>query len=639
MLNKSIAYRLSIYISLAVISVFIAFIIINFLFNYDIIKENIQYKADNSSIEVNTEIKKYVVTTQEISKNISEQVIFYESKDGIRSFVSQLLENYPFINAIHINIDKVIDLSHHNFYAYRHNDSTYFYQANEPIVTCMDKNKNYIELIENPDVVWSEPIVCERNNQIVSSYYSPIEIKNSDGTLKLVGKVICELSLEKINENINKIKVGKGGYSILISRKGTYIAHPRKDFILQRTVYDIPKNVLDLNENEINQILMGNSNAITVAYPEVLDYQKSWVRFSKMPETGWLVVVVVPYSELLEPLYLPILKMLFFSVLGILVVYILITYISNRQIQPLSSLTSQLKRLSDISGEVYGGQDSMNEIQQVSDSLNQIKSWYEKNKLKVVQDKKLNKLKYDDIFEAAEIQQSLIKSDYPACPSIDEIDLYASYKPARIVSGDLFDYFFRDEKHLVFTMGDVSGKGVPAAFFMSMAQTIIKSVASNLDFKKSYNIVEEINDQLYSSNVHQFFLTLFLGIINIKTGKMTYCNAAHTTSYVLKADGRLDELTDSHGLPLGIYRDKGYQQSKYQLEKGDSIIVYTDGVTELHDENNLQYGDFRLKENLKSLVGQKPKEMIRRLEKSLKLFIGDKDQSDDISILIIQYLG
>ncbi|WP_340115129.1 SpoIIE family protein phosphatase [Maribellus mangrovi] len=639
MLNKSIAYRLSIYISLAVISVFIAFIIINFLFNYDIIKENIEYKADNSSIEVNTEIKKYVITTQEISKNISEQVIFYESKDGVRPFISQLLENYPFINAIHINIDTVVDLSHHNFYAYFQNDSAYFYQDNEPIVTCVDKNKNFVELIENPEVVWSEPIVCERNNQIVCSYYSPVKIRNSEGKEKEVGEVICELSMEQINEEINKIKVGKSGYSILISRKGTYLAHPREDFILTRTVYDIPKNVLDVDDNEINQILMGTSNSVTVAYPEVLDYQKSWVRFSTMPETGWLVVVVVPYSELLEPLYLPILKMLFFSVLGILVVYILITYISNRQIQPLSSITSQLKRFSDISGETYAGRDSMNEIQQVSDSLNQIKSWYRKYKINAAQDKKLFQLKNDDIFEAAEIQQSLIKSEYPACPNIDEIDLHATYKPARIVSGDLFDYFFRDENHLVFTMGDVSGKGVPAAFFMSMAQTIIKSVASNLDFKKSYNIVEEINDQLYSSNVHQFFLTLFLGIIDIKTGKLTYCNAAHTISYVLKADGRLDELADSHGLPLGIYRDKGYNQSKYQLEKGDSIIIYTDGVTELHDENNLQYGDYRLKENLKSLVRQKPKEMVRRLERSLKLFIGNKDQSDDISILVIQYLG
>ena len=639
MLNKSIAYRLSIYISLAVISVFIAFIIINFLFNLSLIKENIQFKADNTSIEVNSVVKKYVVTTQEVAKNIADQIIFYEKEDAIRPYLDKVLEKYPYINSIHIRLDSTIDVSHHNLFTFRESDSTYFYESNKPIVTCVDHNPNYIELVQNPDVIWSEPIVCERNEHVVASYYAPIVQSGPDDKNEVVGSVICELSLLHINEAVNKIKVGNSGYSILLSRKGIYISHPRKDFIMNRDAYHLPKNVIDLDPDEINEILLGNSATGIIAYPEVLDYQKSWLSFSRIPETGWLIVMVVPYAELFEPLYLPILKMLFFSVLGILVVYILITYISNKQIQPLSSLTSQLKRFSDISGEAYAGDASLNEIQQVSDSLNLIKSWYEKNKLKVSQDAKLDKIRYDDILEAAEIQQSLIKTEYPACPNVKEIDLYASYKPARIVSGDLFDYFFRDEKQLVFTMGDVSGKGVPAAFFMSMSQTIIKSIGANPEFKKSSGIVEEINEQLYSNNVHQFFLTLFLGIINVETGKLSYCNAAHTTSYILKSDGSLDELKEAHGLPLGIYRERGYRESKYNLEKGDSIIVYTDGVTELLDENNLQYGEYRLKENLKSLTGLKPKEMIRRLEKSLKQFIGDADQSDDISILIIQYKG
>ena len=180
---------------------------------------------------------------------------------------------------------------------------------------------------------------------------------------------------------------------------------------------------------------------------------------------------------------------------------------------------------------------------------------------------------------------------------------------------------------------------MPAAFFMSVAQTIIKTVAANLTFKKSSQIVREVNEQLYSNNTHQFFLTLFLGILNIKTGKLKYCNAAHTNAYILKEDGRIEVLNDTHGLPLGVYREKGYQENFYQLDKGDSIIVYTDGVPELQDENNLQYGTFRLEENLKSLTGLKPREIVRRLEKSLKQFIGDADQSDDICILVIKYYG
>ena len=638
MLNKSIAYRLSIYISLAVISVFIAFIIISFLFNFGIIKENIEYKAKNTSIEVNSRVRQYVVTTQEVTDNISGQIIFYDKKNAVRPYVQNILKKYPFINAIHINLDSVVDVNYHNFYAFSQADSVHVIEKNEPFVTCVNEDSVFQHMLNTPNVFWSDPIVCSRNKHIVVSYFAPV-YETVDGEKKRVGEVICELSLLELNESLNKMKVGEDGYSVLLSRNGLYLTHPRKEWIMKRNVYNLPKDVVNIDKSRLSDLLSGQATGMVIARPEQLNYQKSWVSVSRIEETGWVVLMVVPYSELFEPLYLPLLKMLFFAVLGILVVYILITYISNRQIQPLSSLTSQLKRFSDISGEAYEGDDSLNEIKQVSESLDLIKTWYEKNKLNTKNNEKLDRIKHDDIFQAAEIQQSLIKSEYPAFPDIKAVDLYSSYKPARIVSGDLFDYFFRDEKRLVFTNGDVSGKGVPAAFFMSVAQTIIKTVAANLNFKKSSAIVREVNEQLYSNNVHQFFLTLFLGILNIKNGKLKYCNAAHTTAYVLKADGKLDRLADSHGLPLGLYREKDYEEGVYQLEEGDSIIVYTDGVTELQDENNMQYGTYRLEENLKSLSGLKPKEMVRRLEKSLKQFIGDTDQIDDITILILKYYG
>ena len=639
MLNKSIAYRLSIYISLAVISVFVAFIGISFLFNYNIIKENIQYKTERSSIEVVSTVKRYVVTTQEITENIADQILFYRKEDVVRDYIGNILLKYPFINAVHINLDSLGDGGDHYFYSFVANDSVFFYSQNQRFETCTSQSENFLKMLDDPDFYWSEPIVCDRNNTIVVSYYTPVFFINPEGEKTRLGEVICEMSLLDLNASINTIKVGKNGYPVLISKDGIYLTHPRKAWVLKRNVYELPKAVVDLDSEQVSSFLSGQVEGMITARPEQLNYQKSWVSVLRIQETGWGVLVVVPYAELFEPLYLPLLKMLFFAVLGILVVYILITYISNRQIQPLSSLTSQLKRFSSISGESYAGEDSMNEIQQISESLNLMKAWYEKNRMKMLKDKKLHKLKNDDIFQAAEIQHSLIRSEYPALSDTPELDLSASYKPARIVSGDLFDYFFRDEKRLVFTNGDVSGKGVPAALFMSVAQTVIKAEAANLEFTKSSRIVREVNDHLYSNNLHQFFLTLFLGILNVKTGKLRYCNAAHTTPYVLKADGSLVHLADSHGLPLGLYRDKDYQESVYYLDPGDSVIVYTDGVSELQDENNVQYGNFRLEENLKSMAGLNPKEMTRRLEKSLKQFIGSADQSDDICILILKYHG
>jgi sigma-B regulation protein RsbU (phosphoserine phosphatase) len=324
--------------------------------------------------------------------------------------------------------------------------------------------------------------------------------------------------------------------------------------------------------------------------------------------------------------------MLFFSVLGILVIYLLITYITNKQIEPLTSITSQLKKFSSAGSEITG--NSENEIRQVSDSLNILKAWQEKQRLSQDEQQKQSKKRSRDIKQAAEIQQSFIRTDFPAFPERKDVDLYACYRPAKGVSGDLYDYFFIDDEHLVFTIGDVSGKGIPAAFFMSVAQTIIKSCATKISAKE---IVMAANTELYTNNQHQFFLTLFLGVLNVKTGSLLYCNAAHTAPYILKSDGSITELAQSHGLPLGLYSDKMYEEAEIQIQKGDIIVLYTDGVNELQDENGIQYGAGRLEENLRNLVGLNPQEVVFKVEKSLDVFLGETKQIDDISILVLSY--
>lgn len=636
MINKSLAYRLSIYISLAVIAVFIVFIGIFIVFNVQIITENIHNKALNTSTEIKSNANQYLKVTEEVTENISNQVIFYDQHNSVQLFLEQLILRYPFISAIYINLDSTVEVEYHNFLCSNVGDSIVFRRQNTPIETCISTQPEFQKLISQKLRNWSKPLVCDESNNIVVPYYAPIELINGNNETRYVGEVVCNLSLKKLDHSVSQIKIGKNGYAFLISKDGTYISHPNKDWILERTIFDLSKKVLNLDDEAYQKFLSNPQSGSIIAWPEILNYKKSWVYYTQL-DNGWTLNIVIPFNEMYEPLFLPILKMLFFSVLGILVIYILITYITNRQIQPLSELTSQLKHLSSLSGEKYIGEETMNEVKHVSQSINLLKNWYEKNKIKVSRDEKLNKLKENDMYQAAEIQQSLIKFDYPAFPENPELDLFTSYKPARVVSGDLFDYFFTDEEHILISIGDVSGKGVSAAFFMSVAQTIIKSVSVDTKTEQCSLLVERINDELYSNNIHQFFLTLFLGILNIRTGVLTYCNAAHTASFILKTDGSIDTLTDAHGLPLGLYRGKGYEQGHYKMTKGDSLILYTDGVTELENENGEHYGQLRFKENLLSLNGLSPKEMIYRIEASLQQFLGTATQNDDICILIFKY--
>jgi sigma-B regulation protein RsbU (phosphoserine phosphatase) len=325
--------------------------------------------------------------------------------------------------------------------------------------------------------------------------------------------------------------------------------------------------------------------------------------------------------------------MLFFSVLGILIIYFVITFITNKLVEPLSTVTTQLKEFSNLSGNEISG-ETMNEVKLVSESLGYLQTWYEKYKINQSQEKKRSSRQMQDLMQASEIQRSLIKTEFPALPKKKEIDLFAIYKPANIVSGDLFDYFLLDDENLVFTMGDVSGKGIPAAIFMSVSQTIIKSSAT---VKTAKNIVNKANKELFTNNFHQFFLTLFLGVLNLKTGILNYCNAAHTSTILLKNNGETEELGQSHGLPLGLYPDKEYSDSKIKIEKGDTLILFTDGITELQDHQQNMFGIERFKETVRKCSHYPLPEMADKIQQSLEEFRGEVKQIDDISLLILRY--
>lgn len=633
MLNKSIAYRLSIYISLAVISVFIVFIVIYFLFNRQLIEENVENKAITISSEITGEVNQYVVSVREITSNISEQIIYYSKQNQAEHFLTSLVNKYSYINAIHVNIDStVFDVDYRNYYCYRVEDSIRLAKSNSPFENCLKQEPSSAPLVAKQIPGWTEPFLCKKNNKVVVAMYFPIIQKSSIGKDEVIGEVFCELSLIEVNNSVNKVKVGDNGFAFIVSRSGVYITHPIKEWILNKNIFNLSKSVFDVEKFDVAAIQSGRQSGTLVAYPELYDYKKSWVYYAPVTENGWILLFVLPFNELYEPLYLPILQMLFFSVLGILVIYLLVTYITNKQIQPLSSVTQQLKMFSRIAGNLKD--DSENEVAQLSQSLNLMRTWFEKYKVTRSMEDQKREIRERDIDQASEIQRSFIKTEFPAFPDRNDIDLHAIYKPASGVSGDLFDYFFVNEKQLIFTIGDVSGKGIPAAFFMSVAQTIIKSNANKETPRK---IVEAANTDLFTNNQHQFFLTLFLGVLNVETGMLTYCNAAHTASYILKEDGTLIDLDQAHGLPLGLYHDKKYAEAKIQLEKGDCVVLYTDGVTELNDANRLQYGNERLEQNLKIMGGLSAAEIVMKIEKSLKQFRGESKQSDDISILILKY--
>ena len=636
MLNKSIAYRLSIYISIAVIGVFLAFIVFAYYFNSGILKDNITNKATTLGTQVLMLAEKQLISTKEINSNIAEQAFYFAQHDDVNLFIKKLISKYAFLNAIHINFDSIVtDIKYRNYYFFRDKDSIFIQKGNQFMYHCEHERSIFSDVISSGKPTWTESFICKKNNKQVVSYYSPIQIQGMGNEIVTIGSVISELSLLQLNDTIKNLIVktnSQFNYAFIVAQDGTYLTHPNNEYILQRNLYSLSNKVSSMDSLGVFNMLNSGKPGTTIAYPEYLNYRKSWVYYTPIKETNWTLMFVVPYDELFVPLYLLVLRMLFFAVLGILVIFFIITYISNKMIQPLSNVTSQLKKFSSTTGELE--LNTRNEVELVSKSLDFLKSWYEKFEIEHRQEEILSSQRTQDLLEASEIQMSLINTDFSVFKERKDIDLFALYKPARIVSGDLYDFMFLDKDTLFFTIGDVSGKGLSAAFLMSVAQTILKN---NAKLKMPGLIVEKANNELYTVNQHQFFLTLFCGVINLKTGILEYCNAAHTSALILQTNGEINELEQAHGMPLGLYPNKSYGNSKYKLKSGDSIVLYSDGVTEQQDVNNNRFSIEVFYSVLYKIADQKPKELINEVDINLELFRGEVKQTDDITMMVLKY--
>jgi len=236
-----------------------------------------------------------------------------------------------------------------------------------------------------------------------------------------------------------------------------------------------------------------------------------------------------------------------------------------------------------------------------------------------------------------DIQMSMLPRRFPAFPDRDDFVVYATVEPAREVGGDLYDFFLIDEHHLCFLVGDVSDKGVPAALFMAVTKTAIKSQA--LSDADTASILTHVNDELAESNESSMFVTLFVAILDTRTGKMTYTNAGHNPPYIKKADGSVITVDARHGPVAGAIEGIAFGSSELTLEPGDTAILYTDGVTEAMNVDYEQFTDPALEQLVEAATFDTPAEVLAEINEAVASHRGDAEQSDDITALAMSYWG
>lgn len=243
-----------------------------------------------------------------------------------------------------------------------------------------------------------------------------------------------------------------------------------------------------------------------------------------------------------------------------------------------------------------------------------------------------------ELSAARDIQVGMLPRTFPPFPQRRDIDVYALLESAKHVGGDLYDYVLVDRDRLFFVVGDVSGKGVPAALFMAMTTTLFKATA--LSGQPPGEVMARVNAELARDNAAEMFVTAFCGVLDLRTGEVVYSDGGHEAPFVRRADGRVERLPKLKGMALGVLEDAPFETGAFRLAPGDALVLFTDGVSEAANADDALFTTGRIETALAQARPEpKARDLAEGLAEDVRVFVGATPQSDDIAILVVRYEG
>lgn len=352
----------------------------------------------------------------------------------------------------------------------------------------------------------------------------------------------------------------------------------------------------------------------------------------KDPYSGWIISVHQSYNSLFQPFFL------FFRTSGLLLMLViglgifLLTTTNKKRNRNLDAILARIYSSSSIQVKPKPNEDDESIIIRAIELMqNQLKH-YAAN----IERNSQERLKLENEMRLAKkLQKNIMPSNRLTVDNESRFEIYSISESAYDIGGDLHDYFMVDKNRLLFTVGDVSGKGIPAALFMIFAHTLLRSVGqSQLPVNE---IVNAMNNRLIEDNISDLFVTLFVGILDLNTGELNYCNAAHCFPVLVSSQGVIEDLVQSHGIPVGLYSNRNYSQSSIKLNHNDTLILYSDGLIEAKDENGMTYSEDVLKYNLVGTWFDSPEGTVNKVLDSLNSFRGNKRAEDDLTIMALKF--
>lgn len=451
--------------------------------------------------------------------------------------------------------------------------------------------------------------VFERNGRKVAVYSIDLNLD------WLVNTIISEENkikkLESVENESDSIDEDNALFIQILDSKGRKIAGS-EDFD-EKTL----QNILKKDSIEFEKIKMKGTTY--------------FISSKRIANTGWTLVVAQHIDFVFLYGYALGIIVIFFMIVGCIVMFFYTRHSIRRATKPLGFLSDSAQEVAkgnfDTELPTFKYQDEIARLRDSFGTMQQsLKGYVEELKestaLKASIESELN--------VAHGIQMSMLPKTFPPFPNRDDIEVYAIQNPAKAVGGDLYDFFIRDEK-LFFCIGDVSGKGVPASLVMAVTRTLFRNVAAHT--AKPGHIVETMNMSICEGNEENMFVTLFIGVLDLSTGLLRYCNAGHEAPYV---QGVL--LPCNPNLPIGVMPEWNYIEQEVMIASNTTIFLYTDGLTEAENVVYEQFGESRTTSVIHATKNS-PQELIDAMADAVHQFIGETEQSDDLTMLAIKYMN
>ncbi len=660
--NRKLSGRLTLWVMLTTLAVFGITTYLTYTVVEDAVlkssEENAMSRMEIANQHINGVLK--VVETA-VENTVPEVEWLLNQPDQLYRVTRELLERNPTIIGSAIAFEPNYFPSkgeHFSPYAYKGIDSIYTKQLGST-----EYEYHYMDWYQIPKLLnksyWSEPYYDQGGGeQMMTTFSRPLydkdgkmyAIMTADVSLTWLTDLMrhndidfnMRLMIDNEEDTVNLDKQDltddfftSHAYSFIIGRGSTYITHPDHSRILNDTYFTYSLETADTLDDQVGYDMLAGESGMFEINRDNVSYT---MIYKPIERTDWSMATVIPSKILNERAKIIGAIIIMFMLVGMLILFFVCRSTMKRLTKPLLRFTKAADAIAN--GEL----NTSLPVIKTKDEMMHLRTSFESMQRSLIQQmdeiKNINEQKgriEGELKVAREIQMAMLPKTFPPYPDRNEMDIYGELAPAKEVGGDLYDFFLRDEK-LYFCIGDVSGKGVPASLLMAVTRSLFRNIAAHESSPSQ--IVSQINDAMADTNETMMFVTLFIGVLDLPTGRFRYCNAGHCAPLVITSN--VEMLPIIANLPSGIAVDFHFEAQEIVITPGTTIFLYTDGLTEAENSEKELFDEERMLSVAQKTCNQrgkeiKPHHLIQDMKDAVHEFVRDAEQSDDLTMMAISY--